>query len=768
MAQNRDILLNFILSQRQRIEPDPARQMFQVAGTSVRPTTANNMMQSAVANVAKQKQAQAQAQAQAAAAQAAHEAELERLRTQYGQQAASRMTSAQVAQANRMSQQAAAAPQATVAQTQTPTTVQQIQNFATHPLQSMTGRENNFDMLAGIPGYIATVAAPNTAYNLTVGLPDTAADIANATIGASGELLTGQPISPETKLAAYNTANRLLDASAVLPVGKAIQPVMKVFGPTMEEVAMAGKHILHSGVGQVAEQAAHKAAHKAVHHQVEHLADHGADQNANQTHQYTQNMNNSYENPSHAYGGLMKFLVGGSKIHIDPSKKGTFTAQATRMNMGIQEAARHIMANKEDYSPEMVKKAVFAHNFAKQMGGSLEQYGYAGEVSPNAPIDFSNYVPAANNTYIDRSGAGQPMQIVNGALQYVPQPQIKPAATPTVNGRQITGYTYDGTPLYKHDMGGLAKFIAMYPLQKFDIGGYTPDEPGFAPNMFPARTTRSVHTDPEVAAQAARQRVQQTTVHEPANVNWYVPQEGQYPQAQISQAGYPQAVYAPTQRFAPIGNMPAEAMSDQAQMMKWLAANPGVSGFTAAYPNGAPAPTPGSVTYPITGGEDKVTPYNGGDLPTVVKSAVRPSKADPFGNGLTKDDVKKVQRELIASGILEPSGKKFANGEDREVDGMWGPKTQAAYEKYIAKKNLESMELMPERWNTPSMEQYVPGQIPTQAPAEPSPMPQRYAGMDIQPRRTGSALKTEKRGKDEKAYGGYSGYGFAKWLDQFK
>ena len=67
-------------------------------------------------------------------------------------------------------------------------------------------------------------------------------------------------------------------------------------------------------------------------------------------------------------GGL--FADGGG-IHIDPSKKGTFKAQASKMGMGVQEAASHILANKENYSPAMVKKAVFAHNFAHALGGSL-------------------------------------------------------------------------------------------------------------------------------------------------------------------------------------------------------------------------------------------------------------------------------------------------------------------------------------------------------------------------------------------------------------
>jgi hypothetical protein len=58
-------------------------------------------------------------------------------------------------------------------------------------------------------------------------------------------------------------------------------------------------------------------------------------------------------------------------IHLDPRKKGTFKAQATRMGMSIQEAASHILANRKEYSPAMVKKANFARNFAKEEGGEM-------------------------------------------------------------------------------------------------------------------------------------------------------------------------------------------------------------------------------------------------------------------------------------------------------------------------------------------------------------------------------------------------------------
>ena len=67
-------------------------------------------------------------------------------------------------------------------------------------------------------------------------------------------------------------------------------------------------------------------------------------------------LNALYENYS--------FKDGGS-IHIDPSKKGTFTAAATKHGMGVQEFASKVLRNKEDYSPSLVKKANFARNASK-------------------------------------------------------------------------------------------------------------------------------------------------------------------------------------------------------------------------------------------------------------------------------------------------------------------------------------------------------------------------------------------------------------------
>ena len=58
------------------------------------------------------------------------------------------------------------------------------------------------------------------------------------------------------------------------------------------------------------------------------------------------------------------FKDGGS-IHIAPSKRGTFTAAATKHGMGVQEFASKVLRNKEDYSPSLVKKANFARNASK-------------------------------------------------------------------------------------------------------------------------------------------------------------------------------------------------------------------------------------------------------------------------------------------------------------------------------------------------------------------------------------------------------------------
>ena len=68
-----------------------------------------------------------------------------------------------------------------------------------------------------------------------------------------------------------------------------------------------------------------------------------------------------------------RYSKGGS-IRIKPSKRGTFTAAAKKHGKSVQAFASQVLANKENYSPAMVKKANFARNAVKWKhadGGNL-------------------------------------------------------------------------------------------------------------------------------------------------------------------------------------------------------------------------------------------------------------------------------------------------------------------------------------------------------------------------------------------------------------
>src|SRR5690606_35371019 len=74
--------------------------------------------------------------------------------------------------------------------------------------------------------------------------------------------------------------------------------------------------------------------------------------------QYEGNIDSVNETP---YGTYEK----GGDIHINPKNKGKFTSWAKSKGMGVQEAASKVLANKDDYSSTIVKRANFAKNAAK-------------------------------------------------------------------------------------------------------------------------------------------------------------------------------------------------------------------------------------------------------------------------------------------------------------------------------------------------------------------------------------------------------------------
>lgn len=87
------------------------------------------------------------------------------------------------------------------------------------------------------------------------------------------------------------------------------------------------------------------------------------------------------------------FAYGGS-IHIDPSKKGTFTAAASKHGMGVQEFASKVLANPDDYSPAMRKKANFAKNASKWHhadGGLLNYFACGGHKHGDGDFLYRNY-----------------------------------------------------------------------------------------------------------------------------------------------------------------------------------------------------------------------------------------------------------------------------------------------------------------------------------------------------------------------------------------
>lgn len=120
-----------------------------------------------------------------------------------------------------------------------------------------------------------------------------------------------------------------------------------------------------------------------------------------------------------AYGGpLNKFSEGGN-IYIKPSKRGTFTAAAKKHGKSVQSFASQVLANKENYSPAMIKKANFARNSAKW-------HSFGGDLSTNG-TDFSNGQTIIGNggTHEENPMEGVPMGMdAEGTPNLVEQGEI--------------------------------------------------------------------------------------------------------------------------------------------------------------------------------------------------------------------------------------------------------------------------------------------------------------------------------------------------------
>jgi hypothetical protein len=176
-----------------------------------------------------------------------------------------------------------------------------------------------------------------------------------------------------------------------------------------------------------------------------------------------------------AMGGYI-YGEGGS-IHIKPENKGKFTSWAKSHGMGVQEAASHVMANKEDYSSTIVKRANFAKNASKwkhQDGGtvkrSLNQYQNGGTyhlTSTQGQLNkFNNSGIQNNSTMTGNNNSGQSSQGGNmtGPIQL--GSMLGTMAIDQLPNNQITDI--EGNPI--GDYEGMGKSIGKGAMKGAGIG----------------------------------------------------------------------------------------------------------------------------------------------------------------------------------------------------------------------------------------------------------------------------------------------------------
>lgn len=113
------------------------------------------------------------------------------------------------------------------------------------------------------------------------------------------------------------------------------------------------------------------------------------------------------------------YAAEGGPINIKKKNRGKFTESANRAGMGVQEYARHVLANKDKYSSTLVKRANFARNAAgwkHALGGYIKDrdnmYDSLLESQTHGG-DFSNGVTFINNggTHEQNPFEGVPMGI---------------------------------------------------------------------------------------------------------------------------------------------------------------------------------------------------------------------------------------------------------------------------------------------------------------------------------------------------------------------
>ena len=105
------------------------------------------------------------------------------------------------------------------------------------------------------------------------------------------------------------------------------------------------------------------------------------------------------DNSFSGFGGtFLKNYNSGGKIHIKESKRGTFTEAAKRHGKSVQAFASQVLANKDNYSSAMVKKANFARNAARwhAEGGLLDRMNKLYGSDVGKMLEVINKIKAGN------------------------------------------------------------------------------------------------------------------------------------------------------------------------------------------------------------------------------------------------------------------------------------------------------------------------------------------------------------------------------------
>lgn len=110
---------------------------------------------------------------------------------------------------------------------------------------------------------------------------------------------------------------------------------------------------------------------------------------------------NMQPSDSHSYIPYTPAKRAESGIHIKPENRGKFTESAKRAGMGVQEYASHILANKDEYSSTLVKRANFARNASKwnkaPYGNTIQPVSY----NPMFPSPDYSRIPTQSPTAMD-------------------------------------------------------------------------------------------------------------------------------------------------------------------------------------------------------------------------------------------------------------------------------------------------------------------------------------------------------------------------------